>query len=303
MDASVIICTRNRRESLVETLSSLARQVCETPWEVLVVDNASSDDSAGAVRDLAPSFPVPLRLEHESRQGLNFARNQGVEQARGEILLFTDDDVTCRPGWISAHVKAFAHPSVVGTAGRILPRLPIETPAWLAEILKDETGGVTARYDFGSEPLEIEPGKLPLPFGANMGVRRARAHEVGGFRTDLDYGKQLMPSGDVEFFQRVRSAGGRLRYCPEACVEHRIDASRMTVPYYLRWWRGYGRASVRAAGRPAGLGRWRAVAREARGFVLFSTRASLRRPTSARGLRNRRKRAEAAGRLVELLGL
>jgi GT2 family glycosyltransferase len=135
-----------------------------------------------------------------------------------------------------------------------------------------------------------------------MGVRRAWAREVGGFRTDLDYGKLLMPSGDIEFFDRVRSAGGRLRYCAAACVEHRIDSARVSVDYYLRWRRGYGRACVRAMERPTGVTRWRRVTEELKRFVVFSIRGIVRRPTNARGLRTQRKRAEAAGRLAELIG-
>src|SRR4051812_39247997 len=92
---TVIICSRDRRESLLMTVESLRPQSCSEKWEVLVVDNASADDTALAIAARATSFPVPLRVVTESNAGLSFARNRALSEAFGRIVIFIDDDVTC----------------------------------------------------------------------------------------------------------------------------------------------------------------------------------------------------------------
>lgn len=306
MDCTVVVCTRNRRASLLETLASLAAQRAAAAWEILVVDNGSADGTPRAVEELAASLPAPLRLAVEPEAGLSRARNRGLEAARGEAVLFIDDDVTCLPGWLAAHAAAFQDPAVAGTAGRILPVLPPGTPADLAAVLAAEIGGPTSRYDFGPQPGPIpREGEQPPPFGANMGVRRAVALRCGGFRTDLGWGRSLVPSEETEFFRRVRAAGGTLLYAPAAALQHRIAPERATWRYYWRWQRGYGRATVRMD-PPGDLhARLRLLRREAQRVLRYAHRSMARRLARDRTAAHAaaRIRAQSAGRLLELLGL
>lgn len=308
---TVAICTRNHRESLLEVLDSLRRpqwratpDARESGWEVLVVDNGSEDGTAEAALGQRADFPVPLRVEREPRAGLSFARNHALEAARGEALVFIDDDVTCMPGWLAGHARALADPSVAGTAGRILPRLPESTPDWFREALADEIGGPTSRYDFGDEGGPIDGRTIELPFGANMGLRRALALELGGFRTDLGWGKEMIPGEETELFRRVLASGGKLVYVPEAILEHRIEASRVTMDYFLRWQRGFGRAKVLLDPPQGKVQHARHVVKAALKLARWDLRARWRHARASRPLELEavRKRARAQGRLYQLLG-
>jgi glycosyltransferase involved in cell wall biosynthesis len=306
LDLSVAICTRNRRAEVERALESLALQEWSGRWEVLVVDNASSDDTRAAALARAAHFTADLRVVNEPEQGLSYARNRALVEARGDVVVFVDDDVTFEPGWLAAHGDTYADPEVLGTGGRILPVMPAGAPAWWQAVLPDEIGGPTSRYDFGDEPGPIgRDGSLPPPFGANMGVRRAAALEVGAFHTGLGWGRRMIPSEDLEFFRRVFHLPGRVVYVPNATVRHHIEASRTTRDYYLRWNRGYGRALVRMD-PPRGFGRrrrrlrdaWREARRWSRERV-----ARRRAGDEVAELDALRERERARGRLLELLGL
>lgn len=244
-EISVVICSLNRRDSLLLTLDSLEQQVWSGTWEVLVVDNGGTDGSFDAVCQRASASPVPLRAVREETRGLSHARNRALREARGRAVVFVDDDVTCLEGWLAGHGQAYRDAEVVGTGGPILPAMPSGTPEWLLAMLPHEIGGPTSRYDFGSRAAEIvAKGSIPLPFGANMGVLREKAVQIGGFRTDLGWGKHMVPSEELEFFRRIRQGHGRIMYIPTAALEHRIDVKRTTWDYYVRWQRGYGRSVV-----------------------------------------------------------
>jgi len=248
---------------------------------------------------------VDLRVEHEGRAGLAFARNRAIECSRGENLIFTDDDVTCLPGWLNAYAKTFENEWVSGVGGRILPRMPLETPRWFLEILRRETGGPTCRFDFGDETIEIRDGSgLPMPFGGNMGVRRALAVAAGGFRTDLGWGeKKQIPGEETEFFHRILQRGGRLVYQPEAALEHHIQKDCVTWEYYVRWYRGFGRASVLMGSHHGAGDRLRLGLKECNRFLSSSLKVLVNPPYSPRAIKGSRRRAIAHGRLAELIGL
>lgn len=239
---TVVICTRNRSGHLVAALESLRLQYCDRAWDVLVVDNGGSDDTAARVQDIAASYPVPLRIVHEAERGLTRARNLGVREAKSEILLFADDDVTFREGWLQAHAEAFSDSALDGSGGKVLPVLPPETPDWVTATM----GGPTANYDFGDHAAEINANSgIALPFGANMGFRREAAERLGGFRADLGWGaRHSMPGDDTDFFERLREAGGKIAYVPSAVVDHHVLADRLTMEYYEAWCEGFGRLKV-----------------------------------------------------------
>jgi glucosyl-dolichyl phosphate glucuronosyltransferase len=246
MDATVVVCTRNRRASLLRLLESLRHQKSDASWSVLVVDNASEDGTAEAARELASDFPVPLRVAHEPRPGLSCARNCALEHASGDVLVWTDDDATCDPRWLDGHLAAYSDPHCVGAGGRVRVVLPPGVPEGLASFLRDRRGGPAAPYDFGDQPRDIVPGgRIATPFGANMSMRRQPARELGGFREDLGWsGAGGVPGEETEFFARALRAGGRLRYVPDAVVFHHIPPERASVDYLCAWYRrsGQGRA-------------------------------------------------------------
>jgi glycosyltransferase involved in cell wall biosynthesis len=299
----VAVCTRDRRESLSRTLDSIAEQRAHISWEVLVVDNGSVDGTLESVRKREVSFPVPLRIESEKAPGVGAARNLAIASAQGRVVLFTDDDVTCQPGWLQAHAAAFADPRVVGTGGRILPKLPPEAPEWLRRLIPTEKGGPTARYDFGSQPAEILAGGPILPaFTANMGVARERARAVGGFRTDLGPGSRISLGDDTEFYERILDLPGRCLYVPDAVVDHHIAPDRTTRDYYLSWHVDLGRASVAARGPFERMERLRELLRYGLRFATWAARARRHSGDTHLELRALRRREAARGRCLELLG-
>ena len=306
VDLTVAICTLDRSESLRQTLRTLATQSWGGSWDILIVDNgggtASGQEACAAVRGL----PVDLRVTVEARRGLSFARNRALAEARGDAIIFIDDDVNCLPGWLAAHGDALRDPAVAGIGGRILPVLPESAPECFRLLYTQKHGGPASRYDFGDEPRQITPGgRVKPPFGANMALRRALALSLGGFRTDLGWGERMLPGEETELFRRILAAGGRVLYVPAAAVEHRIEPTRVTFGYYARWWRGYGRASVRLnpprgpVQRMTMVGQlcW-GVAREARRL-----RRARRRRDVVRELGALQKRSQSEGGLLELLGL
>jgi glycosyltransferase involved in cell wall biosynthesis len=303
---SVLICTHNRRHHLLETLDSLALQEWNGIWEVLVIDNRSQDGTTEAVRSHAEGFPVPLRVVGESQVGLSFARNRAVQAASGRVALFIDDDVTCLPGWLAAHARVFEDLRVVGTGGRILPVLPAAAPLWWNEVLPHEIGGPTSRYDFGHHTAEIVGrGPIPPPFGANMGILRQWVLDLGGFRTDLGWGRRLVPSEELEFFRRAQARTAKLLYVPDACVEHRIEQYRTTWEYYVRWQRGKGRSGVIIDPPRGPIARVSAILGCLTRILVASLRARSRRDKANRVAETAalRKLERLKGRLSELVGL
>jgi glycosyltransferase involved in cell wall biosynthesis len=278
---TVAICTRNRRDSLLRALASLAAQHANAAWDVLVVENASDDDTRDTVAALARDFPVPLTVVSEPRRGLSHARNCALHETDGRAVVYLDDDATCRSGWVAAHAEGFAAPDVLATGGPIWPVLPRElAPEWRA-FLERENGGPSGRYDFGPDPLECGPGGAWLPFGGNLGVVRAAALETGGFRTDLGYGRRRIPGEETDLLQRLQLRGGRVLYLPGAAIDHHVDAERVSPANYRRFFRNQGRARAlinppanrRARAARAVLQLARALAWTARGRTWHAVRA------------------------------
>jgi glucosyl-dolichyl phosphate glucuronosyltransferase len=250
MKISAIICTFNRSESLAKTLNSLAASVvpetCE--WEVLVVDNNSSDSTREVAESFCHKYPSHFRYIFEARQGKSCSLNTGIREARGDVLAFTDDDVTVDPAWLYNLTMHLGNGDWAGAAGRILPEERIAMPRW-----------VPRNQEYALAPLVIfdprlEAGPLQMtPFGANMAFQKRMFAQYGGFRTDLGPGlarSDPQKSEDSEFGHRLLKAGERLRYEPLAVIYHSVPPSRVSKRYFLNWWFDKSRADIRAFGVP-----------------------------------------------------
>src|SRR5690242_5540205 len=129
---SVCICTYNRSESLRRTLESLTRQNNIALSEVLIVDNNCTDGTAEVVGSFRESLPI--RLIAEGRQGLAHARNRAAAEFRGDVLLFTDDDVRVGTSWLTAYQDAIrSFPDADYFGGRILPDWQGRKPRWIKD--------------------------------------------------------------------------------------------------------------------------------------------------------------------------
>lgn len=240
---TVAICTYNRAASLAATLDTLARQRdCDWPaTEILVIDNNCTDGTASLVDGFRDR--LPMRRVQETSQGLSFARNRALSEARGEWLLFTDDDVALDERWLASYVAALDEAGECGFAGgRILPGWNGPPPSWFKSERLELLDGVLGWFDLGAARRVLGPAD-PLPFGASFAVRRSLADRIGAFRTDLGMsGASLGRGEETEWMRRARSAGAKGIYVGDALCWHAVDPARLTFRSLF----AYGRASALA---------------------------------------------------------
>ena len=236
MMISVIIATRNRAQLLVSTLDAITAQESPGagPFEIVVVDNASVDDTPGAVAAVASRTAVPIVYLREEREGKSHALNTALAHARGDLLVLTDDDVLPSPGWLSAYAAALDETRADYAVGRILPLWEVPPPRWLSPALY----GVLAVPDGGTRRLHLARAvnEQIMPLGANMALRRHVIDRIGGWDPTLGKLEGTLRTGeDHEFALRMVRAGFAGVYEPGACVHHRVPADRLRLAYFHRW--------------------------------------------------------------------
>lgn len=232
MDVSIIICSYNRADSLAETLASIrALQVSpERKWEVVVVDNNSTDHTQKTVTQLQRTWSR-LRYEFEPQQGLSHARNRGIEASHGTVLLFTDDDVLPDPNWLEAILDGMARHGADACGGYVAPIWGAPPPPWLTERFHGFLAVRAERTD--DYPITRA---ADAPFGANMAIRRALIDRVGGFDTGRGRKGEVLAAGeDGEMFARILAAGSKVVFLGSARVRHKVEAFRLRKSYFRRW--------------------------------------------------------------------
>jgi glycosyltransferase involved in cell wall biosynthesis len=243
LPVSVVICTFNRSASLAHTLRSLVAQqnVVWQGLEVLVVDNNSTDETTRVVDQFQDLLPI--KRIFESSQGLSFARNRALAEARGDWVLFTDDDVVLSENWLAAYIAALTQAQQFGFAGgRILPQWAGKPPRWFKGERLALLDGVLVWYDLGGEVRELLIDD-PIPFGASFAVSGALAKKVGSFRVDLGVrGRDSGRGEETEWMMRALQAGARGLYVGNAMCWHVVDPHRLTFNALLR----YGKESALA---------------------------------------------------------
>jgi glycosyltransferase involved in cell wall biosynthesis len=240
--ATVLIATYNRAGLLDETLDSIRelRVAAGRRWEVIVVDNNSTDGTRAVVERQARDYPVPLRYLFEARQGRSTALNTGIVASAADVIAMTDDDVRVEPGWLDAACDALEDPSVAYAGGPVSPIWEAPPPAWL-DLTRGDLWGTIAIQNHGDAPFSYDEARK-VPLGANMAARRSLFAAVGGFRADLgrNSGRVVMGQEVPELLMRTRTAGLRGLYVPAMRVHHHIPASRLTRAYFRTWWYGKG---------------------------------------------------------------
>ena len=235
LSASAIVCTHNRGALLSRAILSLLH--CDAnreSFEIVVVDNASTDDTAEVVRRLGHEHPRrDLRYVFENRLGLHHARHAGARAAQSPLLLYTDDDVEVDPGWVRAYIAAFAaHPEMVAAGGPAIPCWETDPPGWVAEIVASNWFCLPlALIDRGPDFLLAPDGDF---FGLNMAVRSDALHRFGGFRPEM-IGSAIVGSGEWGLQMAMRQAGAPIGWVPGARVRHWVPRSRMQPGHFERW--------------------------------------------------------------------
>ncbi|MGC8862117.1 MAG: glycosyltransferase [Armatimonadota bacterium] len=268
LKVSVIVCTWNRCETVLRCLRSLEAQTCPKDcYEVVVVDNNSTDDTPAAVSDLASRSDMSVRYVREDRQGLSHARNTGIEAARGEVLAFIDDDCTAEPGYVQAILEVFEDATVDAAAGKVTCVLPRDLVTDLPQGF--DAARKVAHLDLGPQRRRMEPHEYAL--GCNLIVRKVPAVSVGCFRTDMGYaGESKVVGEDTDFWDRLRAAGASMFWEPRAAVLHRVGPERFSKTAFRKAAYCYGQGSaIRRLGTRCG------AARRAGAVLRFSVQAGL----------------------------
>lgn len=234
VDVSVIVCTRNRSARVRDCLDSIMVSVAATPWacEVLVVDNASQDDTPSVIAELADMHPC-IRYVREDRTGLSRARNRGVEEARGSIVLFADDDIVVPSEWVVAMTKPILEESADAVGGRVVIADHLRRP-WMTPRL---------RLHF-AETVFPDPD-LPAIVGPSMAFRREWGLRIP---FDEELGAGALGDGETELFNyQLRVAGARILPSHAIAVEHRFDPERLRRSALLSHAVGDGRSCAYVA--------------------------------------------------------
>jgi glycosyltransferase involved in cell wall biosynthesis len=241
-DVSAIICTYNRGILLRPALESLlAQDAGAVSFEVIIVDNNSTDDT----KRIALEFIAGREgwtYVFEGQQGLSHARNAGVGHARAPIVAFTDDDVRVAPNWVREIKRSLdAHPEAAFVGGRVLPRWSATPPRWLTK----PHWVPLAIVDHGDEPFYVDESRPWCMVGANLSIRTATLQEAGGFAPRFQRVKDTIGSTeDHELQFRLWRAGLRGMYVPTLRVEADVQPDRLRKAYHRRWHAGHARFSA-----------------------------------------------------------
>jgi GT2 family glycosyltransferase len=223
---TVAICTRNRASLMEQSVSSVLRQMRDRA-ELLVVDNASTDNTGELACKLAAG-DSGMRVSREDRLGLSYARNAALAQAKGDYVIFLDDDATAEDGWLDAYYDFFAKPPCSGLAcvgGAVLPRYAQPPPVWLAP-------GVNA-LDCGNAPHPIlDKGG---PWGCNVAYHRQTVRQLGGFCVTLGRrGGSLGSYEETDLYLRILAAGFKAWWLPAARIQHFYPPHRLRLKYLCK---------------------------------------------------------------------
>jgi glycosyltransferase involved in cell wall biosynthesis len=246
---SAIICTYNRCESLRDTLQSLEQMTVpeDLRWDLTVIDNNSVDQTKQVVQQFSASALFPVNYVFESRPGLSYARNTGIQCSKGRIIAFTDDDVMVDKSWLVNIRAAFQEHNCKALGGKIVPVWPGPPPQWFQEDGPFATPRAIVSFDLGNEPCIAEA----YPCGANMAFMRELFNRYGNFRVDLGRLKDTLLGGeDFEFFRRIKEGGDQIFYAPGAVVFHPVTKDRLDRRYFEAWCFNGGKSAVRFEGLP-----------------------------------------------------
>lgn len=259
MRVEIAICTWNRADLLDQTLNNLRNLVIPpgVQWEVLVVNNNCTDATDKVL--MRHARHLPLRRLFESQAGVSHARNLASATARGDLLLWTDDDVLVDRHWLERYVEAAqSDPSAVFFGGPVEPWFESPPPPWLIGMLEVKgIGGAYAVRRLGDRILRFDTDNChEIPYGANFAIR-TRIQKQYAFDTRLGrIQKQAISGEETSLLRRIISDGYYGCWTPTARVRHFIPKERLTREFLQRFFIGLGRTNHRAGDPASMLTRW-----------------------------------------------
>ena len=241
---SVAICTWNRSRLLCQTLSRLTEidTGADFSWELVIVNNNSSDDTDEIIAGFSDKLPIVSVFE--SQAGHSRCRNRAVENASGDYIIWTDNDVLVSQQWLVAYHQAFqSEPDAAFFGGPIEPLFEDPgRPIWLDETW-EKCQAVYATRLLGDQPIELH--ERLLPYGANFAVKMdiQRDHL---FASEFGrVGAQMVGDDETSVLREIASSGGKGRWVPDAGVQHVIPSDRASERYVRKYFVGQGQTNVR----------------------------------------------------------
>jgi glucosyl-dolichyl phosphate glucuronosyltransferase len=225
---SIVIATYNRAKFIGTCLECLAAQTLPvTEWDVIIVDNNCTDNTAQIVKDFIEAHPhLPFRYYFEATKGVGYARNRGMVESDGEIVVYIDDDVEVKPDYLQTIYDFLkSHPQAAGMGGRTLPKFSEgPPPPWYNKYMV----GITGTIDRGLKVRKFG-GFAKYPCGCNMAYRRDLLLKTGGFNPEI-----MARADDKYVYEQVAKLNDEVWYVPDAFSLHNIDAARLTDANFER---------------------------------------------------------------------
>lgn len=230
---TAIICTYNRAKYIGNLLESIAaNDLPKTAYEILLVDNNCTDNT----REICEAFAakhadVNFRYVVEPEQGLSAARNKGIQEAKGDIIVYIDDDALVDADYLRAYTEWFAsHPETMACGGPIEPLYETAEPSWMTPYTK---ALLTAWMNYGNKVREYPRGRFPG--GGNAAYRKDVFEKVGLFKTSLGRkGNSLMASEEKDIFDKMHALGMQILYLPTPVLHHIIPQAKLEPDYFNR---------------------------------------------------------------------
>ncbi|MBR0065648.1 MAG: glycosyltransferase family 2 protein [Paludibacteraceae bacterium] len=231
---TAIICTYNRAKYIGNLLESIAaNDLPKNEYEILLVDNNCTDNTREICEAFAAAHTdVQFRYTTEPEQGLSAAKNHGIKEAQGDIIVYIDDDALVDPWYLRTYAEWFtAHPETIACGGPILPLYETAEPEWMTPYTK---ALLTAWMDYGDKPREYPKGRFPG--GGNAAYRKSVFDKVGYFNTALGRkGNSLMGAEEKDIFDKMHSFGMQIMYIPSPVLHHIIPQKKLEKDYFDRW--------------------------------------------------------------------
>jgi glycosyltransferase involved in cell wall biosynthesis len=236
---TLLVCTFNRAGDLSELLrTALAQETDGTfTYEILVVDNNSTDDTRRVVDGFRARGHTNVRYLFEPRQGKSHALNTGLDAIRTPLYTIADDDFVLPPDWVQRIVDVFrGRPEVSFVSGKVLPFWQGTVPSWLTQ----DHWSAVALADYGDREFEASAANPVCLLACSFRLADVRA--AGGYDAALGVSaRQIGGVEDLEILQRLWNSGRKGLYVPAIHFQHKVGASRLTKRYHRRWHAGHGR--------------------------------------------------------------
>ena len=230
---SVIICTYNRDKYIYNVLKSLADNTLPRDcYEIVLVNNNCTDDTVSECERFVQDYPdINFRAFTEEHQGLSYARNRGIKESVGNVLVYVDDDALVNKEYLQTYADFFEqHPEIDAAGGPIIPQYETEEPKWISPITK---ALITGYKYLGNQPKEFP--KNDYPGGGNAAYRASVFEKVGLFNVELGRkGDSLAGAEEKDIFDKMTSQGMRFYYLPDAILYHLIPEKKLSKEYFDR---------------------------------------------------------------------